>query len=567
MTRELAEALDQSIRMMQAGEKVGEYLADYPEVRSEIEPLLRMASSISAAPRIVPPRPFGIVSRARLVARIRREAVQADQAQPGQDSPLLDILGLAWRRLWQTGTAVRRTAIPVALATLLVIGAGVSGLRLLSPPPALASQCTLTVLSGSAEIQTVEDTVWREGSDGITLAVGTRVRTSAQSSALLTFFEGSTIKLEPETDVEIQQVESTPDQSTRIVLKQWLGRTWSRVVKMAGPGSHYEIQTPSATAVVRGTLFSTSVDEDGATEVATTDGLVSVVAQGEEVSLPPNQQTRVPAGSPPSLPQATPARQSELVVRTQMPSAASLCDPTGSSTGTLTTGLSFNQIAGSISSAPDKGAGEICVPEPAGGEYVLALRYWSPGTASFSIQALSGGVSVFEYSDSLEGTAEGGWLIRFNLQVEDGVITGGQVLGIEPLRTEAPEKTVDPAAMRAVPRSSQSASRAGNDEEGLDMEQGWQFGQAGDQDQQTDENGQDKDKGQSNGQGKLEQKDPGPASGQAIGKDKAPGQSSDKNQGKDSGQDKEAKKAKEKEVSDRDIRSFVEQFLDRVADD
>ena len=137
----------------------------------------------------------------------------------------------------------------------------------------------------------------------MTLQAGSRVRTASDSQALLTFFNGTSVNLEPGTDLVVEQVErGGENQPTVIVVRQWLGKTWSRVTKLADPGSHYEIQTPSAIAVVRGTMFSTEVDETGATRVQTTEGLVSVSAQGEEVYVPAGQQTSVEPGASPSEP-------------------------------------------------------------------------------------------------------------------------------------------------------------------------------------------------------------------------------------------------------------------------
>ncbi|MBL7166627.1 MAG: FecR domain-containing protein [Dehalococcoidales bacterium] len=532
MTRELAEILDECIKRIVSGETVETCLADYPGVRSEIEPLLYTASSVSAAPGIVTPEAFRLMSGARLLARIRREAIQSQAARRQQGTSPLDIFGLGyqWLRQALTGlTGMKRTVIPVALTVSLVLGAAIGGLRLMWAAPSLASQCTLSVLSGSVEIQAPEETSWQQGADGMTLTEGDRVRTAINSGALLTFFEGSTIKLESETDIQIQQVERAQDESIRITLKQWLGRTWSRVVKMAGTGSHYEIETPSATAVVRGTLFSTSVDEDGSTEVATTSGLVSVVAQGEEVYLPPNQKTAVQAGSPPSQPETVPAIRNELVVRATMPAVASLRDPTGSSTGTLLTGLSFNQIAGSLSSIPAEGTQHITVPDPIGGEYIVALRYLSDGTANFSIEAQADGKLVFEHSGALEADGEGGWLIRFNLKIEDNLISGGEVVGIEPLGDKAPEKIVEPEAAKESRIQSESPGQDQDNGSTQDLEQ--DQGSEGIQEQRTS---------------------------------KSDGQAQD--EGKDQGQDGEPTKDKRipDEDVDEDIYDFLDEFFKRV---
>ena len=534
MKRELAETLDECIKRIANGETVEACLADYPDVRSKIEPLLYTALSVSATPGIVAPEAFRIMSGARLLARIRKEAIQPQAARRQQNTSPFDILGLGyqWLRQALTGLAgMKRTVIPVALTVSLILGAAIGGLRLMWAAPALASQCTLSVFSGSVEIQSPEETSWQQGTDGMTLSVGDRVRTAINSGALLTFFEGSTIKLESETDVQIQQVERAQDESVRITLKQWLGRTWSRVVKMAGTGSHYEIETPSATAVVRGTLFSTIVDEAGSTEVATTSGLVSVVAQGEEVYLPPSQKTEVQAGSAPSQPETVPAIRNELVVRVDMPAVASLCDPTGSSTGTLLTGLSFNQIAGSLSLIPAEGTQQISVPDPIGGEYVVALRYLSQGTANFSIEAQSDGKPVFGHSGVLEADGEGGWLIRFNLIIENNLISGGEVVGTEPLGDEAPENIVEPEAAKESRIQSESP-------------------------------GQDKNNGSTQG---VEQ-DRGSEDVQEQRHSESGGQAQD--EGKDQGQDGERTKGKSMpdEEVDEDTRDFLDDFFKRVGE-
>ncbi|MBI4329727.1 MAG: FecR domain-containing protein, partial [Chloroflexi bacterium] len=134
------------------------------------------------------------------------------------------------------------------------------------------------------------------------LVAGTGVRTSNASGAQLTFFDGSTLTLDPNTNIEIVQIDSDGRQADTILLKQWIGRTWSRVAKMLDPGSRYEIQTPTALAVVRGTLFSTEVDDAQRTRVQTSEGLVSVLAQSKEVYVPAGQETTVEPGLPPSEP-------------------------------------------------------------------------------------------------------------------------------------------------------------------------------------------------------------------------------------------------------------------------
>jgi hypothetical protein len=429
MKNRLPKLLDERLARIRQGESVEACLMEHANVRQQLEPLLRTALSISSIPGAVPSDKFRKTAKRRLLARLHQEVNKKEAVRSG-------------RSIWQAIIGAKKIAIPVTLALLLAIGATFGAPSFTSPSQALASKCTLSILSGSAEVQTAGAEDGQQGTDGMTLDIGSRVKISPDSHALLTFFDGSTIELEPGTDIEIQQLEYERGQSVTIVLKQWLGRTWSRVVKMADPASHYEIETPTACAIVRGTLFTTEVDEVGATMVKTTQGLVSVVAQGEEVYLPASQQTQVKAGTSPSQPVKTPDPKAEILIEIDAPAVGSVIDPTGASTGCLQDGAAFNQIPGSQSSSLPGGNQIITIPQPVSGEYTVGLRYLTEGAARVDIQGKSDGEIAFRWVGKCEGSRQSGWLIRFKLQVNNGQIVGGQVSGVKPLISETPEKIV-----------------------------------------------------------------------------------------------------------------------------
>ena len=443
METTLAKIIDECLSRINSGETIEACLAQYAHVREQIEPLLRIALSVSAAPKAAPSDEFVKGLAKRLMKEYQEERVTVKAPRVSHNEAYPTRLGLAWQNLLGAFTGARRVAIPAMLALILMIAASLGAFNFLSPSPALASQCTLSIFSGDVEILKPGSNNWQDGADGMTLEAGARVRTSPSSHALLTFFEGSTVKLEPATDVEIKQLDYDDEQATTIVLKQWMGKTWSRVVKMADPGSHYEIETPSAYAIVRGTLFSTEVNETGATRVATTEGLVTVVAQDEEVYLPANQQTQVEAGLAPSPPITAAGPDAEIVINVDMPAVASVIDPTGASTGFLPTGLSFNQIPGSQSSSLAGGTQVITIPQPVSGEYIVTLRYVTEGKARFNIQGKTEGEAAFGYTGTYEGLSEGGWLIRINVHIEDGQIASSYISGIESIGGEVPEKIIE----------------------------------------------------------------------------------------------------------------------------
>ena len=444
MRTRLSRILDECIDRINKGETIESCLADYPDMQGKLEPLLHTAMFISTAPKVTPSDEFVRVTRTRLMTRLYQESIRKETVKPFTGIRFARELTTAWQSFLRAFTGARKVTIPVTVALVLALVVSFSGaLNFLSPPPALASQNTLSVLSGSIAVQNSPAEKWQEGSDGMLLPAGTRVRAAANSHALLTFFDGSTIKLEPDTEVEIQRVEYTDQQSATIVLKQWLGKTWSHVAKTAGHSSHYQIETPSASVVAQGTLFTTEVAETGFTIVATTEGLVSITGQGEEIYLPIGQQTQVEAGRAPSNPTNIPDPDSEIVITIDTPAVGSVSDPTGSSTGYLPNGLAYNQITGSQFSSPSDGTQVITINEPVSGEYIIVLRYAVEGTANFSIQGNSGDEVTFAYAGTWGSTEEGGWLIHLNLQVESGLIVGGEVSGVEPLVDEAPENIVE----------------------------------------------------------------------------------------------------------------------------
>ena len=444
MKANLSKVLDECIARIEKGETIETCLTKYPHIRKQLEPLLHVALSLSTIPEVSPSEEFRKTSKARLLDRIRQESLPTEVSQTDQVILQRNNLAKPWQELWHTIIGARKIAIPATVALVLVLLASIllpGGLNLISPPPAMASLCTLSTLGGTVEIQEAGSDSWQPGSDGMTLAIDTNIKTAQDAHALLTFFEGSTIKLEPDTLVAIQQMEHTDEESITIVVKQFIGRTWTHMERTS-TGSYYNIETPAASVVAHGTLFSIDVDETGLTKVAATEGLVSVTAQSEEVYLTASQQTQVKVGAVPSRPQKVPEAKAELLITTDMSAIGSVRDPSGSSTGYLPSGLSFNQITGSKSSLLDEGGQTISIAQPVTGEYVFTLRYITQAPACFNIVSKSEGKVLFDYSEELSDAEGEGWLVRINLDVDDGEVVSCTVVGIEPLGETAPEKIV-----------------------------------------------------------------------------------------------------------------------------
>ncbi len=169
--------------------------------------------------------------------------------------------------------SVRRLRIVVAVVALgFVLALALGSAGLLGGGKALGSSTTITVIGGDVSVRHGANASYVAAVDGEVLAAGDGVRTGAEGRAVLTYFEGSTVTIEPSTDLVIDAAE-TQGSNTIVEMTQNAGRTWHVVTKLVTGDSKYEVRTPASTASVRGTAFT--VDTDGTTTtITTTEGTV-----------------------------------------------------------------------------------------------------------------------------------------------------------------------------------------------------------------------------------------------------------------------------------------------------
>jgi hypothetical protein len=153
-----------------------------------------------------------------------------------------------------------------------------------------SSPSTLTILSiaeGDVFVMKGGTNNWVEGAVGMSLGVGDKLKTGDDSSAEITFFDGSTMELEAGTQVEITSLDFSADTDvTTITLMQTIGTTISRVTKFLDPASRYEVETPTGVVAVRGSGVEIHVTEDGTTWGCNLEGDISFAVEGVELEVP-----------------------------------------------------------------------------------------------------------------------------------------------------------------------------------------------------------------------------------------------------------------------------------------
>ncbi len=229
-------------------------------------------TATTAPPTVAPPTPVPTVAAT--------VAVAAPVAPSPEPSPATD--GPPW---W-----------PIALVPLAAAAA--AAIAFLRPRPTSTSSVLVTY-EGNPQII-------RAGAAGPVpldtqvVSVGDRLIMDATSRATLVYADGSTVALDPNTEVGVKALDVRPDYSATDLM-QYSGRVTSTLQKLFGP-SHFNIRTPSIAVGVRGTRFVTEVMADGTSTVTVEEGQVEVTGLDHRVFVNAGEQVVVHVGEIPTAP-------------------------------------------------------------------------------------------------------------------------------------------------------------------------------------------------------------------------------------------------------------------------
>lgn len=358
--------LDECIEDLRDGRRsLAECLVRWPEQAAALEPLLRTA--VAARGLAAAERPLDAARRAEFMRAIR---TTPQQRQHG----FLDAVASALGMLLRPRLMLVPGAMVVAFALLLVFGGGVQA-------PRAEASSTLTLFSGAVEVE--RDGAWSPLPDGAGIATGTRLRTDVNGRALLTFADGSTVALDPASELVIEV--ATVEGPRQVLLRQERGRLLHQVVPDDRPGASFAVRTSSATVSAQGTVFETVIDDDEIA-VSTSEGLVEVAAGTQRLAIAPGESASVAGEVVRALPAGARGGVSTALF-IDAPFAASVIGPEGRATGALPSGIAFQQIPGAFSSSPVTGTQRIQFTNVRPGEYTLLLRRTAEGGGEVRLSA------------------------------------------------------------------------------------------------------------------------------------------------------------------------------------
>jgi len=148
--------------------------------------------------------------------------------------------------------------------------------------------------TGDVFVRAATDEDFRPLGDTEHVLAGYMVRTGADGNVTLNWVDGSRIRLAPETSIKVRKCSlNTSTKETTSLFDLDAGRIWVRVLSALGGKTKFEVRTPTATAGVRGTVFSVAVDQAGHTSVAVYEGEVSVDTEDGSGAVASGQQATV----------------------------------------------------------------------------------------------------------------------------------------------------------------------------------------------------------------------------------------------------------------------------------
>jgi hypothetical protein len=181
-----------------------------------------------------------------------------------------------------------------------------------------ARSATVTYLKGKAEAQRVGSSSWEVIRPHGLLREGDRARTLPSTRLELTLEDCSVIRFGESTAFVLVQMKGSPrgrQSSSRILLI--LGKIWANVNKVVGSSSAFEIQTQTAIAGTRGTVYRLSLLGDQSVVIKVYEGSIEVGPAPKEIAppgvVPPPHEISGPTEVPPPFHEVSMEEWTEIV--------------------------------------------------------------------------------------------------------------------------------------------------------------------------------------------------------------------------------------------------------------
>ena len=214
-------------------------------------------------------------------------------------------------RTWTVALAISAAAVFVFCALITI---GFSGFWLLNQGkheiaqkiPAFSPEPEAAVLvdqKGFVDIMVGDQ--WSQASKVKTpIKPGMHIRTGSISSVHLSLLDGSQVKLGPEAELVIEELNVQTEEGPRtVIFTQLAGTSEHEVSHAKDENSRYEVRTASATGTALGTVFKVQVKPDQSAWFSVLEGEVAVTGNNETVMVETGEATVATPDTPPADPE------------------------------------------------------------------------------------------------------------------------------------------------------------------------------------------------------------------------------------------------------------------------
>ncbi|WP_422844415.1 TonB-dependent receptor domain-containing protein [Acidovorax sp. M2(2025)] len=177
------------------------------------------------------------------------------------------------------------TAALASLAWPLAVQAAV--------PPGAAAE--IISLQGTGDQRSAAAADWQPARPAQPLATGDFVRTRQAAKMALLFADDTQLRLHQNTVLQVKGVATPAQPVTTLLLNA--GRAWTQTRR--ADGSRLNLETPAATAAIRGTDWDLSVEDDGRTVLTVLSGTVEFSNAQGQVSVSANEAAVAEVGKAP----------------------------------------------------------------------------------------------------------------------------------------------------------------------------------------------------------------------------------------------------------------------------
>ncbi|NJN45999.1 MAG: FecR domain-containing protein [Candidatus Competibacteraceae bacterium] len=166
---------------------------------------------------------------------------------------------------------------------------------LINPEPANGQEAG-GIVSALGTVEVLRDGRWQTISAGAVLAAGESVRTGEDSRVAILLANGSQLKLNANSRLELKQIRTPHVRTSNGVLQNVMrllnGEIWIRT-----DGQSLEVQTLPATASIRGTEFNLTITGKDTARLAVLEGLVEFVNPHGSVLIAASEQATAKVGT------------------------------------------------------------------------------------------------------------------------------------------------------------------------------------------------------------------------------------------------------------------------------